>query len=246
MIENLPSYISIVFILTAFLTIGFLFFAIRQANLFQTLPGKIITSAILFWLLTTATLAILGFYQNLKNVPPKVFLFGAFPALFLILLYFIFYRKDFIEKLPIKTLTILHIIRIPVEIVLLWLSNNGQVSPLMTFEGWNFDILSGFTAPLIYWIAFRNNQTNRTLLIVWNIFALGLLLTIITIAFLTFPSPLQQLSFEQPNRAVMFFPFVWLPAIVVPVVFFSHFASLWKLFILKKEAQLFIYIKENI
>jgi hypothetical protein len=238
MIENLPSYISIVFILTTFLTIGFLFYAIRQVNLFQILPGKIITSAILLWLLATATLAFLGFYQNIKNVPPKVFLFGAFPALFLIVLYFIFYRQDFIEKLPIKTLTILHIIRIPVEIVLLWLANNGQVSPLMTFEGWNFDILSGITAPIIYWLAFRNNQTNRTLLIVWNIFALGLLLTIITIAFLTFPSPFQQLSFEQPNRAVMFFPFIWLPGIVVPIVFFSHLVSLWKLFTIKKEAHL--------
>ena len=40
MIENLPGYISIVFILTTFLTIGFFFFAIRQTNLFQTTSRK--------------------------------------------------------------------------------------------------------------------------------------------------------------------------------------------------------------
>lgn len=229
MIENLPSYISIVFILTTFLTIGFLFYAIRQASLFQTIPGKILTCAIILWMLITATLAQIGFYQNTQTIPPRVFLFGVFPALFLIIFFFIFFRNNFIESLPLKILTILHIIRVPVELVLLWLSHNDQVSPLMTFEGWNFDIISGITAPIIFWLAFRNNNTNRTLLIIWNLIALGLLFTIITIAFMAFPSPIQQISFAQPNLAVMYFPFIWLPAIVVPVVFFSHLASLWKL-----------------
>lgn len=229
MIENLPSYISIVFILTTFLTIGFLFYAIRQASLFQTIPGKVLTSSVLLWMLITATLAQNGFYQNTQTIPPRVFLFGVFPALFLIIFFFIFFRNNFIALLPLKILTILHIIRVPVELVLLWLSHNGQVSPLMTFERWNFDILSGITAPIIFWLAFRNNYTNRTLLIIWNIIALGLLFMIVTIAFMAFPSPIQLISFAQPNLAVMYFPFIWLPAIVVPVVFFSHLASLWKL-----------------
>ena len=100
----------------------------------------------------------------------------------------------------------------------------------MTFEGRNFDILSGITAPIVAWLAFRNQKTNRILLIIWNIFALILLFNIVITAFLSVPSPIQQLAFEQPNRAVLYFPFVWLPAAVVPIVLFSHLASLWQIF----------------
>ena len=100
----------------------------------------------------------------------------------------------------------------------------------MTFEGRNFDILSGLTAPLIYWLAFRGGKTNRPLLIVWNFFALGLLINIVTNAALSIPYQTQMLAFEQPNRAVLYFPFVWLPAVIVPIVLFCHLASLWQLF----------------
>jgi hypothetical protein len=99
----------------------------------------------------------------------------------------------------------------------------------MTFEGRNFDILSGITAPFVYWLAFRSGKINRPLLIIWNVFALLLLINIVVHAFLSFPTPFQQLAFEQPNRGVQYFPFIWLPTIVVPIVLFSHLASLWQL-----------------
>ena len=234
MIENLPGYISITFILTTFLAVGFLFYALRQ-SVFETIPAKILLFIIPFWLFLTATLALGGFYQKTETLPPRIFLFAVFPALLLIILLFIFFRKPFIEKLPLKVLTLLSIVRIPVEIVLLWLFQNNLVPQAMTFEGRNFDILSGITAPIIYWLAFRNGQTNRSLLIIWNFFALILLFNIVITAFLAVPSPIQQIALEQPNRAVMFFPFIWLPALVVPIVFFSHLASLWQLFFRKQN-----------
>jgi hypothetical protein len=100
----------------------------------------------------------------------------------------------------------------------------------MTFEGRNFDILSGITAPIIFWLAFRKGKIKRPLLIIWNIFALILLFNIVTHAILSFPFPFQQMAFDQPNRGVLYFPFIWLPTVVVPVVLFAHLISLWKLF----------------
>ncbi len=229
MIENLPSYISIIFILTTFLTLGFVFYAIRQ-SVFETIAAKILLFIIPFWLFFSAILALGGFYTATKTFPPRIFLFAVFPALFFIILYFIFFRETFIEKLPLKILTLLSIIRFPVELVLLRLYQNGQVPQSMTFEGSNFDILAGITAPIIAWLAFRHEKTNKHLLIVWNIFALLLLFNIVIIAIFSLPSPIQKFAFDQPNRAVMFFPFVWLPSIVVPIVLFSHLTSLWKLF----------------
>ncbi len=228
MIENLPWYISITFILTTFITVGFFLFAIKQ-TVFETTSAKILSFLLAFWLIFQAILSIGGFYLVTDAVPPRLLLTGVFPAFLTIILYLSFARKTFVEKLPLKTLTLLHIIRIPVEIVLFWLFQEKLVPELMTFEGRNFDILSGLTAPIVYWLAFRNGKINRKLLIVWNLLALGLLINIVTNAILSFPFPFQQFAFEQPNRAVLYFPYIWLPTVIVPIVLFGHLISLWQL-----------------
>ena len=228
MIENLPGYVSIIFILTTFLTIGFLLIAVKQ-TVFDTIPAKILIFLLAFWTIFQAILALNGFYQN-PSFPPRLVLFGVLPAILLIFSYFIFFRQVFIEKLPLKVLTLLSVIRFPVELVLLWLFQGGLVPESMTFEGRNFDILSGLTAPIIYYLAFRGGKTNRPLLIVWNLLALALLCNIVTTAILAFPSVNPDIPLALQNRGVTFFPYVWLPTVVVPIVFFSHLASLWKLF----------------
>jgi hypothetical protein len=227
MIESLPGYISITFILTTFLTVGFLFYAVKQ-SVFDTTPARILVFLVGFWLLFQAAFALGGTYQVI-TAPPRVALFGVAPALLLIAFYFIFARQSFIERLPLKTLTLLSVIRIPVELVLLWLFQQGTEPRAMTFEGNNFDILSGLSAPIVYFFAFRGGKTNRRLLIVWNIFALLLLFNVVIIAMLSFPGPTQQISLEQPNVGVTYFPFIWLPSVIVPIVLFSHLASLWQL-----------------
>lgn len=228
MIENLPGYVAITFILTTFLTVGFLLSAVKQ-TVFDTIPAKILIFLLAFWIFFTAALALNGFYE-VVTFPPRVALFGVLPAILLIIIYFLFFRRDFIEKLPLRTLTLLSIIRIPVELCLLWLFQHQWVPQSMTFEGRNFDILSGITAPIVYLLAFRGGKTNRLVLIIWNFAALALLINVVSTAVIAFPGNDPQLAPELQNRGVAFFPYIWLPAIVVPIVLFSHLASLWKLF----------------
>jgi len=229
MIENLPSYISTTFILTVFITVGIFLFAVRQ-SVFETFPAKLFSFLLAFWLILQAMLGISGFYLKIDAIPPRLILFGVFPTLLLVFFYFIFASKNFIERLPLRFLTFIHIIRIPVEIVLLWLFQQKMIPQIMTFEGRNFDILAGLSAPVIALIAFRKGKVNRTLLIIWNFLALGLLFNIVITAVLSFPFEFQQFAFDQPNRAFLYFPFNWLPTIVVPIVLFSHLISLWKIF----------------
>lgn len=232
MIENLPWHISATFLITTFLTVGFFLYAVRQ-KVFETLPSKIISSLLAFWILFQSVMSIGGFYLQTNSVPPRLILYGIFPALLTIIFFFAFARKSFIEKLPLETLTIIHVVRIPVEMVLYWLFEQNLVPQLMTFEGRNFDILSGITAPLIYLFAFRGGKINRPILIIWNLFALGLLINIAVNALLSAPFSFQQFAFDHPNLAVLNFPYVLLPTVIVPLVLFSHLISLWQLF--KKE-----------
>lgn len=228
MIEGLPAYVPVVFILTTLLTVGIFVYAIYRAGL-QSTAAKLLLAFIFFWLVVQAILASNGFFQNFDVLPPRTFAFGALPFFILTAAYLAFGRK-FLDDIPLTVLTLLHVIRIPVEFVLLWLSQNGLVPIEMTFEGRNLDILSGISAPIIYLLAFRNGSVNRTLLIVWNLTALTLLTNIVTIAVLAFPSRFQMIGLEHPNIGVTYFPFVWLPSVIVPIVFFCHITSLYRLF----------------
>ena len=234
MIEGLPAYVTIVFILTTLVTVGFFVYAISRAGL-DSLPARVLLLFLAVWLIIQPVLACYGFFQNFDTIPPRTFAFGPMPFFLLTIGYLIFFRKSFLEHLPLQVLTIIHVIRVPIEFVLLWLSHNGQVPIEMTFEGRNFDILSGVTAPLVYGLAFRNGRVNRPLLLIWNLAALVLLANIVTIAVLAFPSPFQMVGLDQPNVGVTFFPFIWLPSVIVPIVFFCHVASIWKLVTGKPE-----------
>ena len=132
--------------------------------------------------------------------------------------------------MPLDRLHWIHLVRIPVELVLYWLFLNQAVPEVMTFAGRNFDIIAGISAPLLIYFAFIKKVGGKWLIIGWNLVMLGLLVNIVTTAILALPSNFQQIAFEQPNWAVLNFPFSWLPAFVVPVVFFAHLVSLRQAF----------------
>ena len=227
MIVNLPAYITWIFALTTIATVVFYLYAVWEAA--RQKVFLFLTASVLFILLALhAALAFNGFY--LAKINPPRFPLAPFPTIVvLLILFFVFTARKGISIKSLQILTMLSVVRVPVELVLLWLYQYGQVPQLMTFEGRNFDILSGLTAPLIAWLGFRGSKINRPLLIVWNLFAFGLLLNIVTNAILSLETPFQQFAFDQPNRGVLYFPFIWLPAIIVPIVFVSHIFSLWQL-----------------
>ena len=86
----------------------------------------------------------------------------------------------------------------------------------------------GITAPIVAFLYFRNNLNKKTLL-VWNIIGLSFVLFILFNGILSAELPFQQFGFEQPNRAINYFPFVLLPATVVPIVIWSHLSDIIKL-----------------
>jgi len=76
---------------------------------------------------------------------------------------------------------------------------------------------------------------NRRLLLVWNFICLCLLLNIVINAILAAPFPFQQFAFDQPNIAVLYFPFTWLPFFIVMIVLYSHLAAIRQLITFRKE-----------
>ena len=233
MIENLPGHVGPVFMITTFVCVIW-FLHILRSNAANSGFGKLLLFLIPAWLIFQTVIAIGGTYLNTSAYPPRLFLFGGGPALILVIGCLVFARGSLIASLPLAALTLIHVIRIPVEIVLNWLYEAGLVPAIMTFHGQNFDIISGITAPVVYLIAFRKGRVNVPILLVWNLAALALVLNIVITAILAAPPPLQLLAFYQPNRAVLYFPFSWLPTIIVPIVLLCHFASICKLLSIRR------------
>jgi hypothetical protein len=135
----------------------------------------------------------------------------------------------FFDGIDLKTVALLHIVRVPVEVVLYWLLVHKAVPAVMTFEGNNFDIVSGISAPIIYYWGFVKKSIDKRWIIGWNVICLLLLLNVVVTAVLAAPTPLQQIAFDQPNIAIMYFPFVLLPSLIVPFVLMAHVVTLRRL-----------------
>lgn len=219
--ENLPFYISLVFGLTVLLSFLLFYKATKQSKTFAIVA--------IVWLMLQSLVSWTGFYQDTYSLPPRFILLVIPPVILIILLFATAKGKQFIDSLDIKMLTFFHIVRIPVEIVLFWLAVHKTIPELMTFEGRNFDILSGLTAPIFYYFGFIKNKMSRNTMLIWNFICLGLLVNIVAPAVLSLPTTFQQLAFEQPNIAIPCFPFTLLPGFIVPLVLFSHLASIRQL-----------------
>ena len=184
---------------------------------------------LLLWLLLQGAVALTGFYLDQSGMPPRFVLLIGPPLVFIGALFGTAWGRRCIDGLDAARLTLLHVVRIPVEFILLGLFHHGAIPEVMTFEGRNFDILSGLTAPLVYYYGYVKNALGKRFLLGWNIACLGLLANVVTHAILAAPTPFQQIAFDQPNVGVLHFPFVWLPCAVVPLVLFAHLVSIRRL-----------------
>ncbi|WP_106790678.1 hypothetical protein [Aquimarina sp. Aq78] len=217
MLENLAPYISIIFITTTCISV-FLFYIASHSS-------KRVLFLIIVWASIQAILGYSSFYLD-TSLPPRFSLAIIPPLLLVVFLFFTKKGETFISQLDIKILTILHTIRIPVELVLYWLFLHKSIPELMTFSGRNFDILAGITAPFVYYFGYIHKILSPKFLLGWNLICLSLLLFIVINAILSFPFQFQQFAFDQPNVALFYFPFVWLASVVVPIVLFSHLVSI--------------------
>lgn len=228
---DIPFYIPMLFILTTIVTFLFFIAAVKKNNSNATIA--IVSVIIIIWLGVNAFLGYTDFYAVTDTIPPRFVLMVVPPFLVIIILFITKKGRQFIDSLSAEILTGLHTIRIFVEIILWWLFTYKYVPQLMTFEGRNFDILSGITAPFIVYFGFVKPKLGKTFMLIWNVICLLLLINIVINAILSAPFPFQQFAFDQPNVAVMYYPFVWLPCFIVPVVLLSHLVLIRRL--LKKE-----------
>jgi hypothetical protein len=219
MIETISVWVEILFIIIFLITL--LFFYLSNGK-----PIKLVV-LICAWALAQSGLALSGFYLDQSSFPRfilvllPVFLFTGYGLLPQNITWML-------NKRDVRLSTFLHSVRLPIEIILFELYLNKMIPQLMTFEGRDFDIFVGITAPIVGYLCLKKRISN-TKLIIWNVIGVFFVCFILINGILSSELPFQQFAFEQPNRAVNFFPFILLPAVIVPIVIWTHITDIIKL-----------------
>jgi len=230
---NFPTSPTVIFLIAIAFIFVALLVGIKSAAQHSNQSGVTQTTAFLVasFLIGTAFMAKKGIFNNLDSFPPRIaFVLG---PLIILIVFLAFHKRvgQILEDVPSAWLIFPQVFRVAIEIVLWQLHETNRYAPeQMTFEGLNFDIVAGATAPLIAFLCFGQGRQLRTIALIWNFISLGLLINIVTISILSFPSIG---AFDQSNTFIAWFPFIWLPTFAVPFAMFLHAMSIRQL--LQKE-----------
>jgi len=123
---------------------------------------------------------------------------------------------------PVSLVILFQSFRLVVEALLHRLYREGIVPVQMTYQGRNWDILSGLTGLLLGLWLVSGRKVPRSIVLAWNVLGLALLVNIVAIAVLSTPVPFRQFPDPPPNLLPSTFPFVWLPSFLVQVALGSH------------------------
>jgi hypothetical protein len=187
------------------------------------------------WAIFISYFAFRGFFSNFSTFPPRMAIVFVVPLVAILFLTFSRKLKEILLHLPPEKIIRLQVFRVFVEI-LIWMLLLQKLLPIqMSFEGRNFDILTGLTAPVVAWLIARK-KWSPALTIAWNVAGLVLLFNIIVIAILSMPSPIRHFMNEPANTIVTTFPFIWLPGLLVPLAYALHFFSIRQIFSCQKSS----------
>jgi hypothetical protein len=177
------------------------------------------------WIIYGGTLGYAGVIANSTALPP-----GMFYMLVPIIMLVMFMARSRIGEtvalsFPLWLLMGMESFRLVVEIFLhqLWL--DGQLPKMLTYQGANFDILVGISAPIVAWLLASRKISDRIAL-VWNVIGIVMLANVAVRAVLTTPGPLHLILTEVPNTAIGTFPYTFIPGLMVPLALMMHVLSI--------------------
>ncbi|MFN3529618.1 MAG: hypothetical protein ACK417_06820 [Bacteroidia bacterium] len=206
---ELPTYSPITFIICMGIGLLFAFFSSEQ---------RLKTSILLaIWCIITASISYT------PELPLKPFFLFFVPCLLLTLFSLIPAGRQFVRELKDEHLHYLHLWRLPFAFVLLWFYQAGLSSLDITFEGYNYDIVVGLTAPVIASLAFNQKMLNREILLGWN--GLSLLMLLISSVLIG----LEMQHSVKALNAYTSFPYAFALGLLLPMSLFAHALVIYRI-----------------
>ena len=186
--------------------------------------GVGVAIAITLWLALVAALAKSGALAT-TSVPPRWPFLPLAAVVAIVIANRTRAAQAIIRSTPLHWPIALQSFRIVVELVLYALHEAGIAPVQITFEGRNFDILVGLTAPFVAWLVARRKIGNGAVL-AWNLAGLAILANTVGTVATSTPGPLHLDWPGAPFTALTTWPAIWLPSFLVPVAVCLHVVSI--------------------
>ncbi|MGE0813403.1 MAG: hypothetical protein AB7O28_12550 [Vicinamibacterales bacterium] len=175
------------------------------------------------WMIGTASLAASGALARFDRVPPPMplFILSVFVLAFGVGLSTA--GATLARAVPLSTLIGLQAFRLPLELVMHRAGTLGIMPPELSYGGYNFDVLTGAGALALWLLGRAGVAVPRAAVWTWNVWGLWCLAVITAIAITT--SPMVRAFGDDPrhvNTWVLYFPYVWLPAVLVLIALAGH------------------------
>lgn len=139
-------------------------------------------------------------------------------------------NKNWIKSIPEQWIIYFQSFRILVEILFVFSVVQGIFNYQVTIEGYNFDMIFAFTAPIIAFLVYNKNVLSRKILIVWNYLGLSVLASVIFL-FLTSVYKPEIYGSELPLLPLesMTYPYVLIAGFLMPAAVLLHILSILQL-----------------
>jgi hypothetical protein len=176
------------------------------------------------WMLATAALAASGVLARFDSRPPPLLVVFVSALAVPLLVGFSPLGARLARGLPIAALVGVQAFRVPLEIAMHQAAREGVMPSRMSFSGTNFDIVAGAGAIAVAALAARG-RAPRALVAIWNLAGSALLANVLVTAVLS--SPMIRAfgtDAREVNTFVAYFPFVWLPTVLVAAAVLGHVA----------------------
>ncbi|MFK7770074.1 MAG: hypothetical protein AB8B55_22890 [Mariniblastus sp.] len=224
---SVAAFVAIILFVVASLGVGIYHSTALSTNGLKnqkSLIGKTVF-ALMAWLAVCAFLPLSGLLRiNVLPPPALVYAFACF-GIGITLAFSTLGKR--LANLPYHWLIGFQIFRLPLELVLHHWYKTETLPIQMTYEGFNFDILTGILAVFVGAWA-KLGQPPKPVLIGFNVIGLALLVTVVSIAISSIPSPFKQFE-GVPMLLPFYFPFSYIVSVAVTGALIGHLVLFRKL-----------------
>jgi hypothetical protein len=183
-------------------------------------------AVIVGWVALAIVLARAGFWETKPDDPltsPPTIAFGiAVPTILGSLLVRSRTFKRWISRVPLHLLVGVQLYRVVGVLFLIAYAQDDMPAEFALPAGIG-DVLVGLTAVTVAVVLLKQGERRaRPMVLAWCVFGILDLVVAVAAGFLSAPSPIQQLALDNPNAAIVSYPFVLIPTFAVPVSIMLH------------------------
>ena len=183
----------------------------------------ILTLGVVLLMTVGAIAALSGQLSRFDFLPPPMFFMIASVTVIAFSVGLSPFGRNAAAEISLYTLVGLQSFRFPLELVMHYAGGAGIMPVQMSYSGFNLDIITGIGALALLALHKLSVRMPLSVLWAWNIWGSLCLVVIYIIAIST--SPIVRAFGDEPqnlNTWVLYFPYVWLPVVLVTIAISSH------------------------